>query len=126
MEKCYKCGGKLNGIYQVMIYNPELKFVKCCCEECAESLKSENASHLYELYSVINRQVIQIIKREDIAPEELIKRFTKKYGYDYTVDDILHCYQNEVMKGYQHKLSSTMKICIENLENEIRTVLELD
>lgn len=126
MEKCYKCNGKLKGEYQVMIYDPEQQFVKCCSEDCAEALKSENASYLYNLYSYVNRQVIQVLKREDITPEETIERFIKKYDYNYTIEDILDQYKNVYLKGYKYKIDFEMNICIENLEEEIRTLLELD
>lgn len=126
MEVCYKCNGELKGEYQVMIYDPDLKFVKCCSEDCAESLKSENANYLHELYLVVNNQCIQILKKENIAPEKLIERFIKEYNYNFTVEDILDCYQNKFMKGYQSKVSFKMIVCIDKFEKEIRSILGLD
>ena len=73
-EKCYNCDGELIGEYQVMIYEPNLQFVKCCCMDCAEELKKANEKILYDrsetvrrlLYDrseTVRRQVIQILKK---------------------------------------------------------------
>lgn len=122
-NKCYKCKCYLKGVYQVMIYNPRKIFVKCCSKECAEKLQIENASDLYDKYYSVSGQVIQVLRKEELSPREVIERFINKNGYTYKVQDILESYQDKFLKGYY--VSYTMGICIENLENEIRHLLNL-
>ena len=63
IERCYNCDGELIGEYQVMIYEPNLQFVKCCCMDCAEELKKANEEILYDRAETVRRQVIQILKK---------------------------------------------------------------
>ncbi|MCC0670565.1 MULTISPECIES: hypothetical protein [unclassified Clostridioides] len=54
IENCYNCDGALNEEYQVIIYDPGLQIVKCCCIDCAEELKERNQELLYERADVNN------------------------------------------------------------------------
>ncbi|HJG95760.1 MAG TPA: hypothetical protein K8V90_01505 [Romboutsia timonensis] len=63
IERCYNCDGELIGEYQVMIYEPNLQFVKCCCMDCAEELKKANEEILYDRSETVRRQVIRILKK---------------------------------------------------------------
>lgn len=129
MDKCYLCKGDLNGIYQVMVYEDELRFVLCCSEDCANKLKSSNASYLYDKFERIDRQSIQILKKEDLSVEKRIERYRNKirsfindYEYEFSVDDVLDLYKNKFSKGYSVEFA--INLCIEAFESEIRFILK--
>lgn len=129
MEKCYNCKGDLNGIYQVMIYEDDLKFVNCCSEDCANYLKSSNASSLYRRFESVDRQSIQVLKKEDLSVEKRIERYKNKikcfiedYEFDFSVEEVLNSYKNKFMKGYS--VGFSMTLCIETFESEIRFILK--
>lgn len=121
MKKCSNCNRPLEEEYQVMIFDPEQKFVKCCSEECANELKEENTNVLYGRFCAVDRQCIQVLKKIKRTPREMIERFIKKNGYTYKVEDILESYKEKFTKGYY--VSYTMEICIKALENEIKELI---
>lgn len=61
-EKCYNCDEELVEEYQVMIYEPDLQLIKCCCMDCAEEVKKRNEEILYDRSETVRRQCIQRLK----------------------------------------------------------------
>lgn len=55
---------------------------------------------------------------------ETIENFIKENQYTYKVKDILESYEKLYLKNWY--VSYTMKHCIENLETEIKDLLELN
>lgn len=60
--------------------------------------------------------------KESESSRERIEDYITKSGYTYTVDDIIDSYQNYYKHGFY--VSHTTRDCIENLENEIKTLLD--
>lgn len=80
----------------------------------AENLDDESL----EKSVVINKDLAKLRFNRNV-----IEDFIKRCGYTYKVDDILESYQKYYIHGYY--VSHTMGICIENLKNEIKSLLAL-
>lgn len=120
MEKCYSCGNELRGIYEVLIFNGETyEKVKCCSKDCSEDEKDKNIGFIHGIMNTIAEQIVNIQKEEDFTHEEKIKRFIKRNGYTYTVEDILDGYKRFLNHEY---VSYSMEKCISELSISLQVI----